>query len=102
MEDNNDTYLKEYLKKELPQAGKDEWFTRKVMNRLPDKKRNYAWIEYVAYAICGIICVCYWAQFVRGLNGSAITVGEILKYFSLLAVSVVLVWQMIRRVVLYD
>ena len=35
---NNDDRLSKILKDELPGASSDEWFFRKVMNRLPDRK----------------------------------------------------------------
>ena len=34
----DDTELKQLLKKELPKAPENPWFTRKVMNRLPEKE----------------------------------------------------------------
>lgn len=40
MKDNDiDDKLKELLNKELPQARENQWFTRRVMNRLPDRSR---------------------------------------------------------------
>ena len=41
-----DNELRRMLQQELPEAGSDEWFTRKVMNRLPEKQpSSVSWIE---------------------------------------------------------
>ena len=32
----DDKELARLLKEQLPEAGRNEWFTRKVMNRLPE------------------------------------------------------------------
>lgn len=101
MKELDDIYIKNELKG-LPEVRKDEWFTRKVLNRLPEKKRSYSWIEYAIYAICGIVCGVCWTQFAHNLDLSVITVGAMLKYGCLLAVSTVLLWQLIRNVALAD
>ena len=43
----DDRQLSLLMKKELPAAPANPWFTRKVMNRLPAKGPHiYSWIEY--------------------------------------------------------
>lgn len=67
MKRNNidDIKFRELLDKNLPQAPQNEWFIKKTMNRLPEKRQNsISIIEIVGYAIailaiigieCGIV-----------------------------------------------
>lgn len=81
----DDTELKQLFKKELPQAPENPWFTRKVMNRLPEKEfKVFSWIEYLSYAIAIVGLVIYWAIFCRDLKEAAtITMQDIISYTAL-------------------
>ena len=39
-DNTDDMELSRLLKEQLPEAGRNEWFTRKVMNRLPEKQQR--------------------------------------------------------------
>ncbi|MDD2961132.1 MAG: hypothetical protein PHR45_03495 [Muribaculaceae bacterium] len=83
--DNDDILLRSLLKKELPKPARNQWFTRNVINRLPARKQSYAWIEYLAYFIGGIICGIYWKELISNFSIATITVGQFLKYLLLVS-----------------
>lgn len=97
-----DVELREFLKTELPRPGENPWFTRKVINRLPEHKRNYVWIEHLVYLVCGIICGIYWKELISSFNFTVITVGELLKYGALVCATFGLVFATLYRTVLKD
>ncbi len=90
------------LKEASYQPKDDKWFIRGVMSRIPDKRKSYAWVEYVIYAICGLICGWCWKQFVGDLSVDFITVKEILKYFVLSGVTVMILWFTAKRIFVTD
>ena len=47
----DDIKLRDILRNELPQAPQNDWFVKKVMNRLPEKRRgSISIIEIIGYA----------------------------------------------------
>ena len=76
-----DRLIKEMLTRELPEASADEWFTNKVMNRLPDKhKKSASWAERICYIIGAAILLISWgAAFVHtciyGLSIPVVTIA---------------------------
>lgn len=85
MKNIDDSRLKELFKKELPQAPENPWFTRKVMNRLPEKEpKVFSWVEYLSYVIAIVGLVVYWAVFCRDLKeATTITMQDIISYLAL-------------------
>lgn len=80
-----DTDIKRLMQERLPQAPKSEWFTRKVMNRLPGKRRQtYSWIEYISYAIALIIYIGAWIPLLDGIRTSdAVTMNDLISAVTL-------------------
>lgn len=79
--DNTEQKLRQLLGDTLPQAPANPWFTRMVMNRLPDKIVRYVAIaEYILY-ITGIAATVMTAiNLYNEISCSdAITVGHILE-----------------------
>ena len=71
--DNNydDIEFGKILKSVQPEAGKNEWFTRKVMNRLPEKQRHgLGWLMPMALTVSLIICLAGWVYFLQNLTES--------------------------------
>ena len=46
MMDTKDKEIARLLQKDLPEAGKDAWFTRKVLNRLPRRHSQVSPVEW--------------------------------------------------------
>ncbi len=58
--DKQDKEIARLLQQELPAAGKDPWFTRRVMNRLPRQQRRMSPIEVACIiAVCLLIVVAF-------------------------------------------
>ncbi len=77
--DITDLDIKSMLERDLPPAPKSDWFTRKVMNRLPEKRTsNYAWIEYAAYTVALLMYVWAWTALIGGMAAAkSVTVDDI-------------------------
>lgn len=95
---DQDRMLRLRIQSELPQAGRDEWFTRKVMNRLPEKQpSSVSWIEKLGFLLAGVVLVILWMLFGRNVIASgAVTVVDIIIYGSFLAIAASLVVGMLR------
>ncbi len=93
-----DNELRRMLQQELPEAGSDEWFTRKVMNRLPEKQpSSVSWIERLGFLMAGIVLIVLWVLFGRSIvSSSALTVADLLVYGSFFALGVSLAVGMLR------
>ena len=75
----DDDRLRKLFRKELPDAPRSLWFTRKVMNRLPERRgRAVSILEIVVGVIAAIVLVAYWIGFYRSIASSqVITVGDV-------------------------
>ena len=80
------------MKKELPAAPANPWFTRKVMNRLPAKGPHiYSWIEYTAYAIALVALIVFWCIFYNDIKESGkLTIDDIKTCVVMAALSITL------------
>ena len=59
---DTDIKLRKLLKDIQEEAPENEWFTRKVMNRLPDKKsKSHDWVMWCFYCVALIICIGFWS-----------------------------------------
>ncbi|MCM1484439.1 MAG: hypothetical protein NC043_08880 [Muribaculaceae bacterium] len=74
--------LSRILKESLPQAPPSPWFTRKVLNRLPQRRAAMAArIEYAVYIIGLIVTAIYGATYVHDtLASGEIAVADALTY----------------------
>lgn len=77
---NFEAILRQRLKASALQAPPSPWFTRKVMNRLPEKRmRIAAKIEYAVYAIAAIATVVMGIIYCHNtLSSGVITIGNLL------------------------
>lgn len=101
--DDDDIELARMLKEQLPEAGRNEWFTRKVMNRLPEKQhRSLHWLLTVASAVALMLCLAGWAHFLHNLNLQVILVRDVVTLASLFAATVAVIWQLIHPILSSD
>lgn len=84
----NDKQVRDLFQQTLPQAPVSPWFTRKVLNRLPERKRRYAGTIEISTCIVGIIAtVVFAAKFVVStLASDAITPSDIAIYAAYVAI----------------
>ena len=58
---DDDRRLRQLFHEKLPQAPADPWAVRKVINRLPERRRPlYAPVEYACYAIAMLAIIAGW------------------------------------------
>lgn len=90
---NVDERLREIFHRELPDAPQSPWFTRKVMNRLPERKRPaISVIEWIGGGVAAAILLSYWLGFVRELTQTqVVTVNDVVTLCSLLAMTMTLI-----------
>lgn len=99
----DDKELARLLKEQLPEAGRNEWFTRKVMNRLPEKQqRSFGWLLQVAFALSIILCLAGWVYFLHNLNLEIILVRDVVTLATLFATTVVVMWQFLHSLLFSD
>ncbi len=81
----------------LPEAKPSPWFTRMVLNRLPEKRRRIAMrIEYTLYAI-GLVWMAIWGiLLVKGLTSHGFVVSDMLVYAAWLGVSGGLIYALVE------
>ena len=96
--DEIDDRLGALLKEHTPQAAdSNEWFTRKVLNRLPPKpKRSYTWLTVATYIVCFAVCIMVWLWFFLSLTPGIILVKDVVVAAILVVVTVALLWYVLR------
>lgn len=74
-----DRKIRELLKKSRFDAPPSPWFTRKVMNRLPNKKvKVLAWIEYAVYAAAAFLTAILGLNFgINAFLSGTVRLGDI-------------------------
>lgn len=74
-----DMQLAELLKKGSHQATENEWFTPRVLNRLPEKRHSTRWMKVMLYAIVLIGVLGCWMWYSNKVqNANVITVRDLL------------------------
>lgn len=77
----SDDLLREAFHRQLPQAPKSPWFTRKVMNRLPERQRRaVSIIEWLGYLVAVVILGVYWVRLYCEVSAAmVVTVSNIVS-----------------------
>lgn len=89
---NIDNQIKKTFKQKLPNAPQDIWFTRKIMNRLPERKSHASYIEYAGFLLAAIVVCYFWKEIATFILESAtITYNNIFVYITILATTFALV-----------
>ncbi len=69
-----DECLRELLQKELPKERSDQWFTRKVMNRLPEKERPlFSTVEKATFVVTALLLAGGWTWLWGEIKEAAIS-----------------------------
>ena len=79
--DKIDIELGKLLKKESFDAAPNQWFTHRVMHKLPPKKNNSA-LHFACffYITAALVCVGYWLWLFFFNDNTVITVRDILYF----------------------
>lgn len=77
--DNLDIELSKLLKEQSHQETSNEWFTRRVLNKLPAKQDNTArHVGWAFYAAAVLVCAGFWLWMLMFNDMSVITVRDII------------------------
>ena len=88
-----DIQLGKMLKQQSYQAGDNPWFTKRVLNRLPESKRSTRWVWAVICIVAAAMCaLCWWTMF-QEQDFMVITMRDIAHAAVMLAVTGVVLWQ---------
>ena len=90
-----DKKLAAMLKQGAHDPGENPWFTRRVLNRLPERRSRGSWLTMVIFAIALVACVLGWLMMLRGQDFAVITVRDILYNAMMAAVTFTVLWQTI-------
>lgn len=87
-ETETDLQLKEAFRKTLPEAPISPWFTRKVLNRLPERQRNLAARIEMWICVAGLAATIWLGgRFVaETLHSPVIRISDIIMYGIYLAI----------------
>lgn len=84
--ENIDNELRQMIKDGAFDAAHDEWFTRRVMNRLPEpadrSAQRWGWVCYLAAAL---VCVGFWLWICFSSDLTVVTVRDLI-YFTVAGV----------------
>ena len=89
----NNNELKSFFAKEAQPLQGDKWFSRKVINRLPEKKNRKAQgVMLVTFLIGGVL----YLSIFDSLFETAITLHTILIYITFITVTGIMFYQMVK------
>ena len=98
-EDFNDIEFKQLFKDKAHKPGKNTWFTRRVLNRLPEKENSNIYsIEKWVYIISVVLCGICWVYLFKSDFFDVITVRTLIHTLLLVIGSILLVIQALRSI----
>ena len=93
-----DKKLAQILKQGAHDPGENPWFTRRVLNKLPEKQARGSWAMTIVYVIALVVCAIGWLVMLRGQDWGAITVRDILYNAAMAGVTLTVLWQAITSI----
>lgn len=101
--DFDDIEFKQLFKEKAHQPGKNPWFTRRVLNRLPEKEKSESILssETWVYSIGLLLCVVCWGFLLTNNYFEVITVKSLIYTIGLIVGSFILTIQTIRSAFSY-
>ena len=93
-----DKKLAQMLKQGAHDPGENPWFTRRVLNKLPEKQSHGSWATTAIYAIALVVCAICWLMLWRGQDRAAVTGRDILYNVMMGIVTVTVLWQTIASI----
>ena len=81
------------LKAEGYQASENQWFTRRVLNQLPERHRSSRWIWGIVCLVAAVLCVGCWLWQFSGQTHGVITVRDLVHYTAIAVITAIALWQ---------
>ena len=88
-----DKKLAQVLKHGAHDPGENPWFTRRVLNTLPEKREQSTWATTIVYAIALVACVLCWLMLWHVQDWGAVTVRDVLYNVMMGGVTLIVLWQ---------
>ena len=88
-----DKRLAQVLKQGAHDPGENPWFTRRLLNKLPERGEHGSWSTALIYAIALVACVLCWMMMWRGQDWGAVTVRDVLYNVMMGGVTLGVLWQ---------
>jgi len=82
------------VKRQAIEPATNEWFTRRVLNQLPT--RNKQWPIVLLYVAAIAACLWAWAWLLGNLQMGLLTMRELLSFIVLVVTSGVLAWEIAK------
>lgn len=101
--DREDEKLARLLKRSSEQAQDNEWFTARVLNRLPPKQRKSCrWVGNLLYLVAILVCAGCWCWVLMYGDFEVITVRDIVNFIIMIAISLALLFSTVWHVMSAD
>lgn len=94
-----DKKLAQVLKQGAHDPGENPWFTKRVLNKLPEKRSHGSWATTVVYAIALVACALFWLMMWRGQDLGTFTVRDLLYNVLMGVVTLTVLWQEILALI---
>lgn len=95
-----DMEFMQMLKDNTPETAENPWFTRKVMNRLPQKRSHASfWVSVIGYSFCALLGIFGWCSYFTHLDTNVITKGDALTFLAMVSFSAYLIFLAIRSAI---
>ena len=94
-----DERLAKLLKANAPDVKPNEWFTPRVMNKLPERRRSFRWQLPLIYGVAFVVCLILCIKYVMGYGETALTVRDVLYLVVMIAVTLYMGCQLVLDVV---
>ena len=94
-----DKKLAQVLKQGAHDPGENPWFTRRVLNKLPEKRSHGSWATMVVYAIALVACALFWLMMWRGQDWGTVTVRDLLYNVLMGVVTLTVLWQEVMALI---
>ena len=94
-----DKKLAQVLKQGAHDPGENSWFTKRVLNKLPEKRSHGSWATMVVYAIALVACALFWLMMWRGQDWGTVTVRDLLYNVLMGVVTLTVLWQEVMALI---
>ncbi len=94
-----DMKLAQVLKQGAHDPGENPWFTKRVLNKLPEKRSHGSWATMVVYAIALVACALFWLMMWRGQDWGTVTVRDLLYNVLMGVVTLTVLWQEVMAII---
>ena len=94
-----DRKLAQVLKQAAHDPGENPWFTKRVLNKLPEKHSHGSWATTAVYAIALVACAICWLMMWRGQDWGAVTMRDLLYNVLMGVVTLTVLWQEVMALI---